>query len=669
MSNRLAREKSAYLRQHQNNPVDWYAWGPEAFDRARRERKPVLISIGYSSCHWCHVMERESFEDAETAELMNEKLVCIKVDREERPDVDQIYMETVMRLTGAGGWPLNVFCTPEGRPFYGGTYFPPRPAHGRPSWRDVVTAISEAFANKSDEVEQQAERILEALRARPDPGGTARPGRAELHAFSIDLMRRADRRHGGFGGAPKFPTPTNLEALLLAGHLRCGTPDSREHTVFTLHRMARGGIYDQLGGGFHRYSVDDRWLVPHFEKMLYDQGQLLRVYAEAYRQTKDPELVWPMEETVAFLEREMLGNDGTLYASQDADSEGEEGRFYVWGPDEVRAVLGADLGERFCDAYGVRPGGNFERTGKSVLAHGLAGERPLFAEARARLLEARGERVAPDTDPKRIVSWMGYAISGLATAGSVLDRSDWIDLASRAAEQITCSLVDADGRLLRVGYEGEARIPAFLDDHAGLLSALLDLHRAGGPAWTITEALKVGRAIRDRFYDPDQRDLFFAPGDADDLVFRPGTDLDGATPSAAGLAALGLVRLSALTGGTDLREVAESVLATWEPAARQVPAQFPTLLRAGALLEHGPGVAIILGDAAFDETHALARRARDLLCSDDAVLVLEPEGKTEWLDPTWLEGRPVVDGRPTAYLCRGTVCSLPATEPEALQLP
>jgi uncharacterized protein YyaL (SSP411 family) len=669
LPNRLAREKSAYLLQHRDNPVDWYAWGPEAFERARREGKPVLLSIGYSSCHWCHVMERESFEDAETAELMNDRLVCIKVDREERPDVDQIYMETVMRLTGAGGWPLNVFCTPDGRPFFGGTYFPPQPAHGRASWREVVLAVAQAFADKPQEVEEQAERILQVLRARPEPGTEARPGGAELHAFAIDLMHRADRGHGGFGGAPKFPTPTNLEAFLLADHLRRGTPDSREHTIRTLHRMARGGIYDQLGGGFHRYSVDERWLVPHFEKMLYDQGQLLRVYAEAYRQTQDPELIWPIEETVAYLEREMVAPDGSFYASQDADSEGEEGRYYVWNPEEIYEVLGPDLGTRFAEAYGVLPGGNFERTGRSVLAHGLAGERPRFAEARAALLEVRARRVAPETDRKRIVSWMSYTISGLATAGAVLVRAPWIDVATRAADHIRTRLVDPSGRLLRVGYEEEGRIGAFLDDHAALLGALLDLHRAGGPEWTVTEAARIADTIRDRFYDPAARDLFFVPEDADDLVFRPGTDLDGATPSAAGLAALALLRLTWLTGRGDLREVVEAVLSTWEPAARQVPAQFPTLLRAGALLERGPALALVLGDPESSATRALATRGRELLGSEDPVVTLRPGEQPGWLDPTWLEGRTPVDGRPTAYLCRGTVCSLPATDPDSLQLP
>ncbi len=667
MPNRLAGQKSAYLRQHENNPVDWYPWGPEAFERAARESKPVLVSIGYSSCHWCHVMERESFEDPETAQVMNEHLVCIKVDREERPDVDQIYMETVMRLTGGGGWPLNVFCTSVGRPFYGGTYFPPHSAYGRPSWRDVVLSVARVYREKPDQMEEQADRILEALRARPAPGERRSLGQRELHALVVGLMQRADTTHGGFGGAPKFPTPTNLESLLLAQHLHLASAGALEHAVLTLKRMARGGIYDQIGGGFHRYSVDARWLVPHFEKMLYDQGQLLRVYAEAYRQTRDRELVWPVEETVAYLEREMHAATGGFYASQDADSEGDEGRYYVWTPAEVQEVLGPEAGSRFCEAYGVVPVGNFEQTGASVLSHGLAGERDRFAPERARLLEARARRIAPETDTKQITSWMGYTISGLATAGAVFKRPEWVDLGWRAALYVLECLTDESGQLLRVGYGDEAQIPAFLDDHAALLIGLLDLHRAGAPDRAVCDAIRVAEAIRDQFYEPESRDLFFSRAEAADLVLRPGSDLDGATPAAAGLATLGLVRLSALTGRSDLREVAEAALSTWEQVVRQVPTQFPTLLRSAALLEGGGALALVIGDPRDPATTALAARARELLSPEEAVVVVDPGARPEWLDPLWLEGREALQGTPTAYVCRGTVCSLPATEPAALE--
>ena len=669
MPNRLADETSAYLQQHRGNPVDWYAWGAEAWERARREDRPVLVSIGYSSCHWCHVMERESFENPEVAALMNERLVCIKVDREERPDVDQIYMDTVVRLTGQGGWPLNMFCTPDGRPFFGGTYFPPTRAHGRPSWTETVDAVARAYREQRTDVESQASRIVEALEARPELPPSGPPGRAELTALVAELMQRADPSHGGFGEAPKFPTPTNLEAILYACGQRAAVTAASEHVLLTCKRMARGGIFDQLGGGFHRYSTDARWLVPHFEKMLYDEGQLLRVYAEAYRQSGDPELVWPVEETIGWLEREMRSPAGGFYASQDADSEGEEGKFYVWDPAEVEAVLGEEDGTAFCQAYGVAPGGSFERTGKSVLEHALAGERPRFAEARARLFEARAKRVPPPTDEKQITAWIAYAVGGLATCAATFDRPQWLEAAASAADFLLDRMRDPERGLLRI-YDGErARVPAFLDDHAALLCALLDLHRAGAADRYAEAALELALEIRERFFDPERGDFFFTPAGDDTLVVRPASDSDGATPAANGLATLGLVRAAELSGRAELRETARVVLETHAPVIRRVPAAAPTLLRAAALLETGMGVGLVLGDPSDDRARALARRARQLLSCEDAVVLARPDAPPAWLAPAWLEGRTARNGAPTAYLCRGRVCSLPAQTSDELALP
>ncbi len=669
MSNRLAKETSAYLRQHAENPVDWYPWGEEAFARARREDKPVLVSIGYSSCHWCHVMEHESFEDPTAAKLMNDLVVSIKVDREERPDVDQVYMDTVVRLTGSGGWPLNVFCTPDGRPFHGGTYFPPKPAHSRPSWSQVVESVARVWRDQRADVEAQSGRILEALAARPEPSRAVQVGGDALRELCVDLLERADTAHGGFGDAPKFPTPTNLEAILATSARRAAPTGALEHLGFTLERMARGGIYDQLGGGFHRYSTDARWLVPHFEKMLYDQGQLLRVYAEAYRQTREARLAWPVAETIEFMERELRDPAGFFFASLDADSEGEEGRFYVWTPAEVERALGEAAGAEFCAAYGVERGGNFEHTGASVLAHGLAGDRPRFAESRARLLATRSARVRPATDPKGIVSWNAYAISGLATAGAAFDRLDWVASAARAADFVRMRMCDPDGRLLRI-WDGErARGPAFLDDHAALLGALLDLARAGGPARSVPDALAIADALRTRFWDADARAFRFAPLDGERLFFRAGSDSDGATPSAGGRAALGRVRAAERCSRADLRELAEQAIAAEAPLAARVPLAYPTLLRAAALLEHGLGVAIVIGERDAPATRALARRARELCSSDDAVVVLAPGERPVWIAAEWLESRAPVAGRPTAWLCRGRVCSLPATDAESLSLP
>jgi uncharacterized protein YyaL (SSP411 family) len=412
-ANRLAAESSAYLRQHMHNPVDWHPWGPEALARARAEDKPLLVSIGYSACHWCHVMERESFEDEATAADMNRRFVNVKVDREERPDVDQIYMDTVVRMTGHGGWPLTVFCTPEGRPFYAGTYFPPEPRQGMPSFRQVLEAVDEAWRTQRKEVEKSAVTILEALRQRARGVAEAPPGVRTLLAAAARLLRATDAEHGGFGGAPKFPTPSNHE-LLLAATSAMSEAEARgalDFVVHTCREMARRGCYDQLGGGFHRYCVDADWGIPHFEKMLYDQGQLLRLYVEAWRRggASDDDLLWPVRETAAYLRREMRGPEGAFFASQDADSEGEEGKFYVWTPEEVARVLGPERAARFCNAYGVTPGGNFEG-GTSVLWDLARRPRAELAAERAALLEGRAARVAPGPDRQRVAAGNGVAI-------------------------------------------------------------------------------------------------------------------------------------------------------------------------------------------------------------------------------------------------------------------
>ncbi len=422
-TNRLAAETSSYLRQHMHNPVDWHPWGEAALAKARTEDKPLLVSIGYSACHWCHVMERESFEDVETAALMNDLFVPVKVDREERPDVDRIYMDFVLRTSGHGGWPLTVFCTPDGRPFWGGTYFPPAPRHGLPSFREVLGSLGRAWTTQRAEVEASATQVVAELTRRPAGVASQPPGAHSLRDAATGLLEGADLESGGFGGAPKFPTPTSLEALLAAlDVLPAATAQAAlEHAVLSCREMARRGLFDQIGGGFHRYCVDATWTIPHFEKMLYDEGQLLRVYAETWRRSgaKDDELVWPIRETVAYLRREMAAPDGGFFASQDADSEGEEGRYYVWTPGEVRAVLGAERGEAFCAAYGVTERGNFEH-GTTQLVDVARSERARFAAERAELLDARARRIPPATDRKRVASWNGYLISGLARAGSLL---------------------------------------------------------------------------------------------------------------------------------------------------------------------------------------------------------------------------------------------------------
>jgi hypothetical protein len=667
-TNRLAHETSSYLRQHMHNPVDWHPWGEEALARARSEERPLLVSIGYSACHWCHVMERESFEDEDTAALMNRLFVCIKVDREERPDVDQIYMDTVTGLTGHGGWPLTVFCTPDGSPFYAGTYYPPEPRHGMPSFRQVLLGVEQAWRERRGEVVESAAQIVRALERRPAGGGAAPDGAECAAAAAARLLQRADPQHGGFGGAPKFPTPTSLDLLLAA----CDALPERkaaealEHVVLSARRMARGGVYDQLGGGFHRYSVDAIWRVPHFEKMLYDQGQLLRTYAEAWRRTgaKDEELVWPVRETVGYLLRELRAQDGGFFASQDADSEGHEGSFYVWTPGEIASVLGDARAREFCDAYGVSGRGTFEE-GTSVL-HARDGiPRAAFAAERARLLEARAARVAPATDEKRVSAWQGLCCSGLARAGSAFGEASWLAESAAAMDATLARMFDAEGRLLRSYDRGRAHVGAFLDDHAALLEACLDLERAGAGARFREAALRLAGAIANRFYDDAEGDLFLTPADGERLVQRPRSDHDGATPHSTGLAVLGLLRAAALSGRADFGRIAERVLATHAAQLARAEA-LPTLARAALLASRGPGVAVVVaapGDAAGE---ALAARARLVLAPEDHVLVAAPGERPAGVDPAWLQGREPAAGRATAWICRGTTCSLPATSPHEI---
>ncbi|MCG8587881.1 MAG: thioredoxin domain-containing protein [Proteobacteria bacterium] len=668
-ANRLAAETSAYLRQHQHNPVDWYPWGPEALGRAAREDKPLLVSIGYSACHWCHVMEHESFEHEETAALMNEHFVNIKVDREERPDVDQLYMDTVVRLTGHGGWPLTVFCTPDGRPFYGGTYYPPERRHNMPAFRDVLAGVSHAYRESRGEVEESAAQILRALAARPSGEGATAPGRDQVAAGARAVLSTADVEYGGFGGAPKFPTPTNLELLLAAGDALLDEEATAAfaHVYKTCLEMARRGLYDHLGGGFHRYCVDGHWGIPHFEKMLYDQGLLLRVYAEVLRRSAAPdaELVWPIRETAAYLARELSAEPGGFLASQDADSEGEEGKYYVWTPAELEAVLGPEA-EAFAAAYGVTPQGNFEG-GTTHLIDRERAPRERHTASREALLAARTERVAPATDRKRIAAWNGYTVSGLARASSVLEDPELLAQAVAAADFVWDHMRDPDGRLLRVWNEGRAHVPAFLDDHAALLDAWLDLHRAGAGDRFLATALELADAVCERFYDRDQRDLFLTPADGERLAHRPRSDHDGATPHATGLAVLGLLRAAEISGLDDLRQVAERVIETHGLLLERAPQAFPTLLRAVLAAREGLAVAVVVGEPDAQDTRALAARARRVLRPEDAVLVSAPGADApKGVDPTWLRGREARDGA-TAYLCRGTACSLPVTEPDAFR--
>jgi uncharacterized protein YyaL (SSP411 family) len=651
-----------------HNPVDWHPWGPEALALARREHKPLLVSIGYSACHWCHVMEHESFEDEETAALMNRLFVCIKVDREERPDVDQIYMDAVTGLIGRGGWPLTVFCLPDGRPFYGGTYFPDEPRHGMPSFEQVLLGVDQAWRERADEVIASAQQITQALGRQPEGDARTAPGAHTLGQAALRLLQRADPDHGGFGGAPKFPTPSSLDALLAAADVlpERKAREAVDHVVLSCREMSRGGLYDQLGGGFHRYSVDGRWCVPHFEKMLYDEGQLLRTYVEAWRRSgaQDDDLLWPVRETVEFLAREMRAEDGGWFASQDADSEGEEGRFYVWTPGEIQAELGGRAAA-FCEAYSVSERGNFEH-GSSVLHDRARLPRRELADERTALLHARARRVRPGTDRKRVVSWNALTISGLARASSLLDEPAWLTEAARTADFLLERARDGEGRLLRVIDGERVHVTGFLDDHATLLEALLDLQRAGAGERYADAAAELADALVARFFDPEQGDLFFTPSDGEPLAQRPRSDHDGAAPHSSGVAVLCLLRAASLMGGKTWREVAERTLASHAFLLERAPEAFPTLSRAALVAERGLSVAVVIGDPCDAATRALAACARRLLAPEDAVVVHAPGAPPARIDPFWLLGREAHEGRPTAYLCRGSTCSLPVTDPAAL---
>jgi uncharacterized protein YyaL (SSP411 family) len=666
--NRLANETSAYLRQHMTNPVDWYPWGEEALRSARERTVPLLVSIGYSACHWCHVMEHESFEDPETAALMNELFVAVKVDREERPDVDQIYMDTVIHLSGHGGWPLTVFCTPDGRPFHGGTYYPKEARYGMPSFQELLRSVDRTWRERRGDVDQATERILAALDRQPEGQAEHAPGARSVAVGAHAIMQAADSQNGGFGTAPKFPTPTNLELLQTAADFvpEAEAAELLEHVRSSCIEMARRGLFDHLGGGFHRYCVDATWTIPHFEKMLYDQGLLLRVYAEMCRRGReDEELAWPMRETIEYLRREMTAPEGGFYASQDADSEGEEGKFFVWTPTQVEAVLG-ETAAAFRETYGVTEAGNFEQQ-TTHLVDLARKPRDHLSDARSKLFRDRAYRVPPATDRKRVAAWNGYAISGLARASTWLDEPSYLDDAVRAADFVLEHMRDERGRLLRVFNEGQARVSGFLDDVASLLDACLDLYRAGGGERFLAAASGFADDLCERFFGEAEGDFFLTPSDGERLAHRPRSDHDGATPESRGLATLGLVRMGEIAARDDLRRIAQRVFETHAYKLEHAPYEHPTLLRGLALATRGMAMAVIVGDPEDPACQALARAARRRLAPEDCVAVVRAAGETPpGLAQSWVEGREPSDGRAAAFVCHGTRCSLPVTDPAQL---
>ncbi len=673
--NRLIHETSPYLRQHAYNPVDWYPWGEEALEKARREDKPIFLSIGYSACHWCHVMERESFEDEETARIMNEHFVNIKVDREERPDLDAIYMEALQAMTGTGGWPMSVFLTPEGYPFYGGTYFPPTPRYGMPSFKQVLLAIAEAWRTRRGDLLEQGQKLAEyiarsgQLQPRDEPLSTE-----ILEAAVQRLHLDFDERHGGFGDRPKFPQPMVLD-FLLTQHARVDDLDALFMVEFTLERMAAGGIYDHLGGGFHRYSVDEHWLVPHFEKMLYDNAQLLRTYLHAWQITGRERFRQVVEETTDYLLREMTGPEGGFYSTQDADSEGEEGKFYVWTPDQIQAVLGPEDARLFNRIYGVTRTGNFE--GRNVLHLARSPEevaqeeglnpdalRPRLAEMRRRLFQAREQRTKPARDEKILAEWNGLMIHALAEVGTVLGRKDALEAAVRAARFVLERMGQADGKLYRSHKDGQARFNAYLEDYASFARALVALYEATFEIRWLAEAIRLARVMMAQFGDPERGGFFQTGLDHEALVARRKDFVDNAVPSGNSMAAELLIRLARFTGNETYREEAGRVLRIMAEAMARQPLGFGRLL--SALHEYlAPSREIVVvGDPEDPRTQALLAQVRRRYLPTAILALRRPQDEDLFLP--LLQGRTLVDGRPAAYVCENYTCRLPVTEPEAL---
>jgi uncharacterized protein len=648
MPNQLANETSPYLLQHKDNPVDWHPWGEAALDRAREEDKPILLSIGYSACHWCHVMERESFEDPETAELMNGLFVCVKLDREERPDLDSIYMEACQAMTGSGGWPLNAFLTPEQVPFYAGTYFPPQPRPGMPSWRQVLEAVAHAWQERRDEIRAGGAGIAERLSGAALLKPSEQPFRSEALDTAVEGLRSGyDAANGGFGTAPKFPPASALEFLL-----RRGETDMTSHT---LRAMASGGMYDQVGGGFSRYSVDPYWLVPHFEKMLYDNALLARVYLHGWQVTGDDLFRSVAAETLDWALREMRSPEGGFYSALDADSEGEEGRFYVWTVDELRAALeGEPDADEAIAWFGATDRGNFE--GRNIPVRG-PGTPERLGDWRRRLYEVRSQRVWPGLDDKRLTSWNALMISALAEAGAVLERRDYLDAAERCADFVLGSLRDEDGRLLRTWKDGRARLNAYLEDHAYLIEGLLTLYEATfEPRW-FGEAQALADTMIERFADEESGGFFETSSDHERLLARRKDLEDHPIPSGNASAAYGLLRLAALTGEHAYEERAVSVLRLLHELAPKHPQAFGHLLQALDFhLSPVKEVALV-----GDELRPLERVVRAEFRPHLVLAGGVPDGVP------LLQDRTPVDGRPAAYVCEHFACKAPVTEPEELE--
>ncbi|MDD5707294.1 MAG: thioredoxin domain-containing protein [Kiritimatiellae bacterium] len=674
-TNRLARQKSPYLLQHQHNPVDWYPWGEEAFSKARTEQKPIFLSIGYSTCHWCHVMERESFEDEAIALFLNEHFVSIKVDREERPDVDRIYMAFVQATTGQGGWPLSVFLTPDLKPFFGGTYFPPAPRFDKPSLMKVLTRIQKLWAGRRDELLSSADdavRQLQASEVATEPANHNTLTPDVLRAAAGQLQAGYDPVNGGFGGAPKFPHPSQQIFLLNYG-LAHGVQDAVRMVLHTCDRMAAGGIHDQLGGGFARYATDAQWLVPHFEKMLYDNALLVRLYLQAYQVSGATRYADTARDTLDYVLRDMTDPEGGFYAAEDADSEGKEGKFYGWTLDEFKALLTPDELALALRYYGVTHGGNFkDRDGRDTLT-GLnvlsvcqpelrPGEDTLLSAAKAKLLVARGHRVRPRRDDKILASWNGLMLGAFAQAGVVLGERAYLDAAGRNLDCLRERLWDtARGTLSHRWRDGERDEVQLLSGYSFLLSGVLDFYEASLDVDALVFALELADAMMERFYDRAQGGFWQRAGECSDLILRSKEEYDGAEPSGNSVAVVSLLRLAEITGRSDLATAAERTLALYAGRLRSIPATLPCLLLAAAARLTPHPTVVIAGYTESPEGLELLRAAHAVYRPFKTVLGTQ--------GPVFAFARTLhaVDGHPAAYVCAGQACRPPVTAPDGLR--
>jgi uncharacterized protein YyaL (SSP411 family) len=676
-TNALINETSPYLLQHAHNPVDWYPWGEEALAKAHAEDKPILLSIGYSACHWCHVMEHESFENEAIARLMNENFVNIKVDREERPDLDQIYMNAVQMMTGQGGWPMTMFLTPDGVPFYGGTYFPPEDRYNMPGFPRLLMSVAEAYRSQPDQVAHTSTAMLGELRRL----GLAEASRDILATDLLDasykrMVKNYDPKNGGFGSAPKFPPAMTLEFLLHI-HYRAGTREALDIIEHTCRKMAEGGMYDQLGGGFHRYSTDAKWLVPHFEKMLYDNALLSRVYLHLYQLTKDQFARRITEETLDYVVREMTDSAGGFYSTQDADSEGEEGKFFVWSKQEILDALGKDAAEVFCDYYNVTESGNFE--GQNILnvqssLEDVAGRNKTDVEklrndleqSRRKLFDLREGRIKPARDEKILTAWNGLMLASFAEAAAVLERDDYLKIAEANAEFILAKL-ERDGLLLRTYKDGAAKLNGYLEDYACLIEGLISLYEATGKLTWIENAIRLSETMIDQFWDDEDGGFFFTGKSHEKLIVRSKDFMDNATPSGNSVAAFALLKLGLLSGNEKYARHATTIFRFLADQIRRYPSAFSWALCGLDFYLSKPKEIALVADGRGPALQALTRVVWETYLPNRVIAVSAEDHERAAQIVPLLEGRGATSGLPTAYVCEAYTCQKPVqNSPELL---